>query len=365
MRALTMKTSILAGVLILAVVWGLTTAPQPAAAGEASSPDYKVLAPIRQGNLTIFPVVAGGGRDTRDFLTLDEGLRSGDVVVTESGGIQPLVRGRDRHIPVHGGAQVNQLVLVNNAKRPLLLLAGEIVTGGKQDRVIGKDRIVPAESEPIDLGVFCVEPGRWVAKSANFGVLGGNMAAPSVRLRAMKDKDQQQVWNSVRSAQTNIAAGLSNSEAVEVQSTSSYADVMENKAVGRNLAKIAEPIERDYSKLIRELRDRNAVGVVVAVNGEIIWADIFASTQLLEKYWPKLVRSYATDALVSQAKGREVGEKSAQAFVDQLSGNHETTEREPGLYRHTEVNGDGYKVFLLASLLPKMNYDVHIAKMAE
>jgi len=374
-----MKISTLASVLILSlalsvalsVVWGVATAPRPVSAGEtAPGSDYKVLPPIRQGNLTVFPVVVGSGRDTRDFLTLDEGLRSRDVVVTESGEIQGLIRQRNHDsrvhpLPAHDGAQVNQLVLVNNSKRPLLLLAGEIVTGGKQDRVIGKDRIVPAESEPIDLGVFCVEPGRWVAKSANFGALGGNMAAPSVRMRAMKDKDQQQVWDSVRSAQNNITAGMTTSEAVEVQSTSSYAVVMENAQVQRKLDKLAAPIEHDYSKLIRELRDRNAVGVVVAVDGEIIWADIFASTQLLEKYWPKLIRSYATDAMVSQAKDREVSVKSAQAFVEQLDGNHETVEREPGLYRHTEINGDGYKVFLLASLLPKMNYDVHIAKMAE
>src|SRR4051812_35427655 len=113
---------------------------------------YNVLDPIRYGNLTIFPVVGPNSHSTQEFLTLDEGLRSGDVVVTESGSVQPLMR---RHRPpIHEGAQVNQLVLVNNSKRPLILLAGEIVTGGKQDRVIGKDRIVPGESDPIDLGVF-------------------------------------------------------------------------------------------------------------------------------------------------------------------------------------------------------------------
>jgi hypothetical protein len=184
-------------------------------------------------------------------------------------------------------------------------------------------------------------------------------------MRAMKDKDQQQVWNSVQSAQASIATNLTSAETVEVQATTSYAQVMENKAVQRKLDDVAAPIERDYSKVIHELRERNAVGVVVAVDGEIIWADIFASAQLLEKYWPKLVRSYATEALVSRVKDREVSMKLAQAFVDQLDGNHETVEREPGLYRHTEVNGDGYKVFLLASLLPKMDFDVHIAKMAE
>ena len=362
-----MKTWLLIAVLVLGAIWGgMALTPSRAKAGEiASGTDFRVLAPIRQGNLTVFPVVVANNRDTRDFLTLDEGLRSGEVVVTESGSVQPLMRRRNRPVPIHQDAQVNQLVLINNSKRPLLLLAGEIVTGGKQDRVIGKDRIVPPESEPVDLGVFCVEPGRWVAKSISFGALGGNMAAPSVRLRAMKDKDQQQVWESVRSDQAQIAAQLAAAAAVEVQSTSSYAQVMENVDVKRKLDSVAAPIERDYSKLIRELRDRNAVGVVVAVNGEIIWADIFASAQLLEKYWPKLVRSYATEALVSRASDREVGTKAAQAFVDRLDGNHETVEREPGLYRHTEVNGDGYKVFLLASLLPKMDFDVHIAKMAE
>ena len=64
---------------------------------------------------------------------------------------------------------MNTLVLVNNSKRPLLLLAGEIVTGGKQDRVIAKDRIVPAGGDPIDLSVFCIEHGRWTESSEKFG----------------------------------------------------------------------------------------------------------------------------------------------------------------------------------------------------
>src|SRR5207237_9347761 len=97
--------------------------------------------------------------------------------------------------------------------------------------------------------------------------------------------------------------------------------------------------------LIQQLRERNAVGVVVAVNGEIIWADIFASTALLEKYWPKLVRSYAAEAFVTKAKGRETDVKSAQEFLDAMDGRRETVERGPGLYRHTEVNASGLKAF--------------------
>jgi len=147
--------------VLLSVASAIVIDQREARAGEVSpTSGYKVLEPIRHGNLTVFPVVATKTYATNEFLTLDEGLRSGEVVVTEAGSVQGLVRRHGAPIHRYDAAEVNRLVLVNNSTRPLLLLAGEIVSGGKQDRVIGKDRIVPAESDPIDLGVFCVEPGR-------------------------------------------------------------------------------------------------------------------------------------------------------------------------------------------------------------
>src|SRR5216110_303491 len=75
-----------------------------------SSSHYQVLDPIRHGNLTIFPVVTSSSHDTHAFLTLDEGLRSGGVVVSESGSISPLVRPHRRdgvlREPQGDGAQV-------------------------------------------------------------------------------------------------------------------------------------------------------------------------------------------------------------------------------------------------------------------
>jgi hypothetical protein len=361
---------------------------RPVQAGEQpSSSDYKVLEPIRHGSLTVFPVVAPKSNATSEFLTLDEGLRSGEVVVTEYGNVRGLIRRRPAPAMQHDSAEVNRLVLINNSKHPLLLLAGEIVTGGKQDRVIGKDRIVPPESDPVDLSVFCVEPGRWVATSDHFGASGTTygygsgtaggssgkvatlMAQPSVRGKAMGDKDQGQVWAEVRKQQQSmsveVAAAAPSASADEIRSTSSYARVMENKDVRDKVDEVARPIEQNYQSLIKQLRDRKAVGVVVAVNGRIIWADVFASTELLEKYWPKLVRSYASEAVVTRAKGGEASVAQAEAFLGNMEGRRETIESEPGIYRHTEVNGDGFRAFALTSLLPKTGFDVHVAKMAE
>src|SRR5208282_1806389 len=373
-----MRSKLPLPILVLAAITGLAVVIACIArAGEIpSTSHYKVLAPIGHGNLTIFPVVATISHDTQEFLTLDEGLRSGDVVVSESGNVAPLVRPRHGYRPTRynpgDGAEVNRLVLVNNSKHPLILLAGEIVTGGKQDRVIGKDRIVPAESDPIDLSVFCVEPGRWTGPTASFGggvgsggAIGAGMAQPAVRSKAMVDKDQEKVWAEVGKTKESLSYGLSAPAANAVAGTSSYARVMQNGEVKQKVDAVAAPMQQDYQSLIQQLRDRKAVGVVVAVNGEIIWADIFASTDLLEKYWPKLVRSYAAEAVSSSGNNHDASEKTAQQFLQDMEGRHEVAEIEPGLYRHTEVTGDGMKAFELTSLLPKTGFDVHLAKMAD
>jgi len=320
--------------------------------------EYKVLAPISHGNLSLFPIVGGAETDTAHFLTLDEGLRSGAVVVTEAGAVQGLVR-PGTFVPRNPSGEVNRLVLINNSVRPLLLLAGEIVTGGKQDRVIGVDRIVPPKSEPIDLSVFCVEPGRWVATSERFSALGGSMAQPSVRMPAMAMKDQQAVWAHVGEANAGIAVAAPQA-APAIGGTTSYAKTMQNPEVQKRVASVAS----DYDNLLRELRKVGAKGVVVAVNGHITWADVFASTDLLEKYWPKLIRSYAAESLTTGGSGGKVDLQSAQGFVDQLQGNREVTETEPGVFRRVEITGDGYKVFALNSLLPKEQFTVHLAKMS-
>ena len=340
-----------------------------------AGPAYRVLAPTTQDNLTVFPIVTDSTPDARFLLTLDEGLRSGAVVVTEEGGSPGLVRPRrpapgpypQPPMPERRGAEVNRLMLMNNSDRPLILLAGEIVTGGKQDRVVGKDRIVPAHSEPVDLGVFCVEPHRWVERTAQFGGLGFSMAQPSVRLKAMAEKDQQAVWNEVAKSRKSVAQLVPAPAARALEATSSYAVTMQNGAVQERVEALAVPIQRSYDKLMRELRAQKAVGTVVAVNGEIVWADVFASAPLLEKYWPKLIRSYAAEAVGSRGPWvhpvSTLSVKDAQAFLDDFSAPHESIESEPGVYRNTEMIGQDFDAFVLTSLLPGEHFDVHVAKM--
>lgn len=386
-----MKRSFLPMLAVLFAGFLVVSAANAGDAGSlpATSNDYKILAPITHGDLTIFPVVSGKSHDTSDFITLDEGIRSGDVVVTEVGNLHSSMRRRPPYqTRPYQGAEVNRLVLVNNSKHPLILLAGEVVTGGKQDRVVGKDRIVPAESDPVDLSVFCVEHGRWTETSTKFDTHASVMLQPSVRMKAMADQDQQKVWDEVGRSRMAMAGALASAPAhpsaspvpgqtsetvsveasaamVELNSTSSYAKARENKAVHAQVESITEPMQKSYESVIKQLRNQNAVGVVVAVKGHIVWADMFASSALLAKYWPKLLESYATEALTMPGTHGETSIKEAETFLQNWQARHEVVDSEPGLYRQRELVGDKFKAFQLTSLLAKEAFDLHLSKMAD
>ena len=169
------------------------------------------------------------------------------------------------------------------------------------------------------------------------------MAQPSVRAKAMADKDQSaglgtKCGSSRLPKRLKSLAPLQRSR-LNWREPVPMPESWKMKPSRSKWTLSPSPSKQNYQSLIRQLRDRNAVGVVVAVNGRIIWADVFASTDLLAKYWPKLVRSYASEAVVTRAKEVQVGAAQAQAFLSDMEGRREMIESEPGIYRHTEVTG--------------------------
>ncbi len=92
---------------------------------------------------------------------------------------------------------------------------------------------------------------------------------------------------------------------------------------------------------------------MVAVRGEVIWADVFADTDLLTRYWSKLVRSYAAEGLTEV--GRHNGgatQADAQRFLDTPMRGAESSTGEVGVYRCLEAKAGTTEQFVLESLLP-------------
>jgi hypothetical protein len=317
---------------------------------EKSARGWRLGEAVTYESLTVFPVYASRQADTSGFATLDEALASGDAVVTEQGSYMRRTRDDGGGTTSYGSAQVNQLVLINRGKRPLLLLAGEVVSGGKQDRVIGKDRIVPIGAEPLPLSVFCVEHGRWTGGSDKFQA-SGTMVHPSVREKAAVDQSQAQVWAAVRGAapMSSARAGAAtasrtpaaapaisqsdvNSVIASNAPTMSYKQIYESPRVGRSVEELAGQLQKRFE---RATKDHDVVGVVVAFGGEVAWSDVFASSALFEDYWPKLLRSYAVEALSRPATRETASLDDARDFLRPASG-HVREETEPGVYRWRE-----------------------------
>jgi len=339
---------------------------------------WRLAEGVTYENLTIFPVVAAKQPDTSGFATLDEALASGDAVVTEQGNY--LRRTRDgvmEPLPQGGSAQVNQLVLVNRGKKPLILLAGEVVSGGKQDRIIGKDRIVPAGAPPLPLSVFCVERGRWTDVSTSFSA-AKMMAHPSVREKAAVEQDQSQVWATVRGGSTyamrtspSASAGGSGSGTAaaapapavsesDLQNliasaapTESYPKMMKSGRVGASVENFAEQMQRRFERATRDLKGERVIGVVVAFGGEVAWSDVFASSELFDAYWPKLLRSYAVEAVMRPPTRENASLEDARDFIRPAVG-HTKEETDPGVYRWREIIFGRTTEIELESLSPTM-----------
>ena len=352
----------------LGFVYGGTAALEP---GKAAG-GWRLLEPVTYENLSIFPVVNANSTDTSWFLTLDDGLASGEVQVREQG-TEGMVRNRDGGIrPAYSnGASVNQLVLINRSKRPLLLLAGELVSGGKQDRIIGKDRLVPAGSEPLPLDVFCVEHGRWSA-GANF-TDAKTIVHPSVREQAAVQQDQIRVWSAVRSGTTaEVSAGApmgvgsgGNAAAAplaearisrtiqEDAPTESYNKIYKSRNVTGSVDTYVDELQRKFARQTAGLKGEHVVGVVVAYGAEVAWSDIFASDDLFRQYWKKLLRSYVVEALTRPGYREVAAREDAGQFLRRLNGRiHEETE--PGVYRWREINEGRLSQIELDALEPKV-----------
>jgi hypothetical protein len=357
-----MGTFLLGGCLAAALAGGGQKPDRSSAGG------WRLGDPVTYENLTVFPIISRQMADTSGFATLDEALGAGDAVVTESGS-EAIRRSRDGHpsaIPVQGGASVNQLVLINRGSKPLILLAGELVSGGKQDRIISKDRIVPPGAKPLPLDVFCVEQGRW-SSGAQFSA-AKLMVHPSVREKAVADQEQSKVWAAVRSGTTSgggTAGGVPAASAQQAMlspdalgrvvaseaPTQSYKGIYQSSRVENSVEPFAEELRRRFARATANLKGESVVGVVVAYGGELAWSDAFASSTLFERYWPKLLRSYVVEALARPQTKEQVSLGDAREFLQPLAG-HENIETEPGTYSLRQVTETHYVEVELEALRP-------------
>jgi hypothetical protein len=253
---------------------------------------FKVQGPFTYRNLALY-LVKGKDvvRDTK-FVTLEQALRDGKVTVGETGDVRSLVI---------SSAYDEEYVFIQ---------AGDIVRGGKQDRTLSTDLIVPPGARKMPLQSFCVESGRWQARGTEqadkFSMSSNQVASRQLRVASRYRKSQQEVWNNVTDLQDKLAHNVGKPVRSPLSSSS-----LELTLEDKDVKKRAEEYVKAVIDVVRGRK--HIVGFVFAINGQLNTAEVYGSEDLFRQLWPKLLRTAAIEALAELKKERRWRAPSARA----------------------------------------------------
>ena len=270
--------SLALGILVVRLI-GIGTGLPPVIPPENIDPPARVAnvsGPYIHKNLTVYLVHGDNALNGKTPLTLEEAMD------------RKLVR-------VHETSDVNELEIENISRTDeVFVQAGDIVKGGKQDRVLAVDLIVPAQSGRMPISSFCVEHGRWTARgnepTAEFKSAKEMVPSKGLKVAAMHSNSQTAVWDNVEQAQNKLSSAANTNVASSV-SRSSLQLSLENEKVRANA--------EDYIDALRKIVDGkdDVIGFVFALNGELNSGDTYGSTELFLKLWPKLLKAASIEAV--------------------------------------------------------------------
>jgi hypothetical protein len=240
-----------------------------------------VLKPIQHENLQVFAIVSKAEISNRKYVTLNEAMKNNLVKLNETG-------------------QVNSLSIDNLSNEYIFIQAGDIVKGGKQDRTLQTDLILPPHSVDVALNSFCVEQGRWTNRGnedvSQFSYSEKNLSSRDLKFAAKKEGNQSMVWGKVKEQQDKLNENMvkkyddANIRVENATSTSSYQLTLEND-------KLVE-FQEEYRKTLEAiLKTENIVGLAYAVNGEVYGLDAFNNYELFNDLSDKLLDAFIIEAI--------------------------------------------------------------------
>jgi hypothetical protein len=286
---------------------------------------------VEYKNLQIYPIMASGQyiedhKNLEYCLNLAEALAENKVKIMElgeseretnpeaeynfdpiGGSFDPSAFVQDMTVQdaMEAGASVNTLTIENISDKPIYIMAGDVVIGGNQDRVIAEDMIAMPNSGKIAIPVFCVEPGRWSPrenpsnpatngkqdKDAIFAFTGYfNVASNSIREAVKNDKDQSQVWAKVGDMRSRHHAG-------QAESTT-YGDL----AKSSSFTKARDEYIAKFANAFNNYKSKDIIGCIVVSGDKVLACDIFGTPALFQKQYKVLLHAYVSDAMTYGAK---------------------------------------------------------------
>jgi hypothetical protein len=245
------------------------------------------------------PVLKEQTKSISRYVPLKKALESKKITITEKQG-------------KNEGAEVNTLYAQNNSADTIYLMAGEVIQGGKQDRVIGQDMILAPKSGKKKVSVYCVEPGRWASSSnsADFKSYY-SVSGLSVRKAVEVDKNQGKVWEKV--AEGNAKNKVNTS-------TGAYTALATAKEYQQQESEYFQAL---YPKI---QATSNLIGLLIVSGDKVIGCEMFATEELFKDAASNVLKSYIHEA-ITNGKPVNIAATTVEKYMDNLLVNQSDQEK--------------------------------------
>jgi hypothetical protein len=247
--------------------------------------DYRLSGPLTHANLTIYLVRGTDQPFGAGYLTLQEAQDQQKAIVHETG-------------------TVNELSVQNQSpEQAIFIQSGDLVKGGRQDRVLHYDFVVPPQSGKVPLASFCVEQGRWSQRGSErvneFGSSHSSIPPSALKPFTNYEVNQSKVWDRVAAMQNKLTAKLG-SDVKSIESSSSWSLTLENN----DLQQAVEPYLDAMTPAIADHED--VIGIVFIINCQFNSAEVYGSSHLFRKLAPKLLKAIVVEAITEQCETEAV-----------------------------------------------------------
>lgn len=247
-------------------------------------------------NLKLIPIKTRGSGDGsltigenmgQDIISLRQAMEKGLVTISERG--------------TASVENVHWLRVTNKSDKPVYISSGEVIMGGRQDRMVTRDTVMIPTGKDQYISVMCVEEDRWSGKEKKFTY--SNYANP--RLRKVLDSSGNQVliWKEV--FQQLDGSGTR-------APTQAY--------LARRQDKKLAPEQNDYMKFFSDkLRnvDTTTIGFICISGDKIIGCDAFVGRNLFEDEMGPLLAGYIDEA-ISFGKPPYIKDEVVKNYLDKF-----------------------------------------------